>query len=311
MPNQTGATRVGRGVRRTTAHVLPEVRHAPSSRPPPAAPRRSGGDPGPRCGPGRTLTLAVPARRHGAGHRRGQRLRLAAHLPGRPGQANKATVTAALTADRTGITYLIDDVVPVEAGHACGHPVAADHTKVSCTVTVVDSQDPYAALVVDLGDRDDTLAYENATDQIYSYAQVSLGAGDDKATDSGRLDGAYVSGGAGDDTLTVGKEGLAWGGDGNDTINAAGGGNIAQGGKGDDTLRGGAGSQSLSGDDGKDTITGGTGADELYGGKGDDVLYGNSGDDTLYGNSGNDRLYGGPGRDTLSGGPGRNVVHQD
>ncbi|GAA2731157.1 calcium-binding protein [Streptomyces nogalater] len=228
-----------------------------------------------------------------------------------PGQANKATVTAALTADRTGITYLIDDVVPVEAGHACGHPVAADHTKVSCTVTVVDSQDPYAALVVDLGDRDDTLAYENATDQIYSYAQVSLGAGDDKATDSGRLDGAYVSGGAGDDTLTVGKEGLAWGGDGNDTINAAGGGNIAQGGKGDDTLRGGAGSQSLSGDDGKDTITGGTGADELYGGKGDDVLYGNSGDDTLYGNSGNDRLYGGPGRDTLSGGPGRNVVHQD
>ncbi|MEU7048228.1 calcium-binding protein [Streptomyces eurythermus] len=228
-----------------------------------------------------------------------------------PGQANKATVTASLTADRTGITYLVDDVVPVAAGHGCDHPVAADRTKVSCTVTLVDSQDPYAALVMDLGDRGDTVAYKNATDQIYSYAQISLGAGNDKATDSGRLDGAYVSGDAGNDTLTVGKEGLAWGGDGNDTINAAGGGNIAQGGKGDDTLHGGAGSQSLSGDDGKDTITGGTGADELYGGKGDDVLYGNSGDDRLYGNSGNDRLHGGPGRDTLSGGPGRNVVHQD
>ncbi|MEU2435049.1 calcium-binding protein [Streptomyces rubradiris] len=228
-----------------------------------------------------------------------------------PGQSNKVTVTASQTADRTGITYLVDDVVPVGAGHGCGHPVAADRTKVSCTVTLVDSQDPYAALVMDLGDRGDTVAYENATDQIYSYAQISLGAGDDKATDSGRLDGAYVSGDAGNDTLTVGKEGLAWGGDGNDTINAAGGGNIAQGGKGDDTLRGGAGSQSLSGDDGRDTITGGTGADELYGGKGDDVLYGNSGNDKLYGNSGNDRLYGGPGRDTLSGGPGRNMVRQD
>ncbi|MFH9403465.1 calcium-binding protein [Streptomyces sp. NPDC017638] len=227
------------------------------------------------------------------------------------GQTNKATVTATLTADRTGITYLIDDVVPVEAGHGCGHPVAADRTKVSCTVTSVDSQDPYAALVMNLGDRNDTVAYKNGTDQIYSYAQISLGAGNDKATDSGRLDGAYVSGDAGDDTLSVGKEGLAWGGDGDDTINAAGGGNIAQGGKGDDTLHGGSGGQYLSGDDGKDTLTGGAGADSLYGGKGDDALYGNSGNDTLYGNSGNDRLYGGAGRDTLSGGPGRNVVRQD
>ncbi|WP_225808619.1 calcium-binding protein [Streptomyces spinosus] len=228
-----------------------------------------------------------------------------------PGQTNKATVTASLTADRSGITYVIDDTVTIKAGHGCAHPDGADPTKVSCTVTSLDSQDPYAALVVNLGDRDDTLAYKNATDQIYYYAQISLGPGNDKATDSGRLDGAYVSGDAGDDRLTVGKEGLAWGGDGNDTVDASGGDNIVQGGKGDDALHGGSGAQYLAGDDGKDTITGGTGDDTLYGGKGDDVLYGNSGNDKLYGNSGNDRLYGGPGRDTLSGGPGRNVVHQD
>ncbi|MGW3442308.1 calcium-binding protein [Streptomyces sp. NPDC001076] len=227
------------------------------------------------------------------------------------GQANKATVTASLTADRTGIVYVIDDVVPISAGHDCTYPDSADHTKVSCRVTLVDSQDPYAALIVSLGDRDDTLAYRNATDQIYFYAQISLGTGNDKATDSGRLDGAYVSGGTGNDTITVGKEALAWGDDGNDTINASGGDNIVQGGKGDDVLHGGSGAQYLSGDDGKDTITGGSGADTLYGGKGDDVLYGNSGNDRLYGNSGNDRLYGGPGSDRLSGGPGRNVVHQD
>ncbi|MFI1761593.1 calcium-binding protein [Streptomyces sp. NPDC020800] len=228
-----------------------------------------------------------------------------------PGQTNKATATASLTADRTGITYVIDDVVPISAGHDCTHPTASDRTKVSCTVTSVDSQDPYAALVMDLGDRDDTVTYKNTTDQVYSYAQIALGAGNDRATDSGRLDGAYVSGDAGDDTLTVGAEGLAWGGDGNDTINASGGDNIVQGGKGDDTLHGGTGDQYLSGDDGKDTISGGTGADTLNGGKGNDVLYGNAGNDRLYGNSGNDRLYGGAGRDILSGGPGTDVVHQD
>jgi len=228
-----------------------------------------------------------------------------------PGQTNRATVTASLTADRAGITYVIDDIVPISAGHGCAHPDGADHTKVSCTVTGVDSQDPYAALIMGLGDGSDTVAYKNDTDQVYSYAEISLGAGNDRATDSGRLDGAYVSGDAGDDTLTVGALGLAWGGDGNDTINASGGDNIVKGGKGNDVLRGGAGAQDLSGDDGNDSIYGGTGADTLYGGKGDDILYGNSGNDVLYGNSGNDRLYGGPGTDTLSGGPGRNVVHQD
>ncbi|MEU6256627.1 calcium-binding protein [Streptomyces sp. NPDC047043] len=226
------------------------------------------------------------------------------------GQTNKATVTASLTADRTGITYLIDDVVPITAGHDCAHPVGSDHTKVSCTVTFVDSQDPYPGLITDLGDGNDTLTYTNNTDQVYTYAQISLGAGNDRATDSGRLDGAYVSGGAGDDTITVGAEGLAWGEDGNDTITASGGDNIVQGGKGNDTLHGGNGAQYLSGDDGKDTITGGTGNDSLYGGKGDDVLYGNSGNDRLYGNSGNDKLYGGAGSDTLSGGPGTDVVRQ-
>jgi Ca2+-binding RTX toxin-like protein len=227
------------------------------------------------------------------------------------GQTNKATVTAALTADRTGITYVIDDVVQISAGHDCAYPDSADHTKVSCTVTMLDSQDPYAALVMNLGDGNDTVAYKNSTDQIYYYAEISLGAGNDRLTDSGRLDGAYASGDAGDDTITVGAEGLAWGGDGKDTIYASGGDNIVQGGKGDDELHGGAGAQYLSGDDGNDKLYGGTGNDSLYGGKGNDVLYGNSGNDKLYGNSGNDKLYGGPGRDTLSGGPGRNVVHQD
>ncbi|AYN40369.1 calcium-binding protein [Streptomyces dangxiongensis] len=227
-----------------------------------------------------------------------------------PGQTNRAAVTASRTGGGAGITYVIDDVVPIGAGDGCAHPDAADHTKVSCTVTAEESQDPYAALTMDLGDRDDTVAYANHTGQVYCFAEISLGAGDDRLTDSGRLDGNDVSGGAGDDTLTVGEAGLAFGGDGDDTVHANGDLVIARGGRGDDVLRGGAGGQDLSGDDGTDTLYGGTGTDTLYGGRGDDVLYGGAGDDRLYGNSGNDRLYGGTGRDTLSGGPGRDVVHQ-
>ncbi|MFJ4321781.1 calcium-binding protein [Streptomyces tricolor] len=228
-----------------------------------------------------------------------------------PGQTNKVTVTASLTDDRTHLAYVIDDAVAITAGRGCAHPSGADRTKVSCTVTAEESQDPYAALTMDLGDRGDTVSYANRTDQVYYFARIDLGPGNDRLTDTGRLDGSDVSGGAGDDSLTVGKAALAFGDDGDDTINANGDLIIAKGGKGADVLRGGAGGQDLAGDDGDDRLSGGPGADTLYGGKGHDVLYGNSGDDRLWGNSGNDRLYGGPGRDTLSGGPGRNVVHQD
>jgi serralysin len=244
------------------------------------------------------------------------------------GQTNKATITASKNSDLSEITYVIDDVVTIKAGNSCTYPTSSDHTKVSCTVATLDSQDPYSTLTVALGDGNDVLTYKNNTDQAYYFAQIDGGTGKDTLTSTGDVDGSYVSGGPGDDTLTVGAYAVTWGGDGNDTIHAAAG-TIAQGGNGNDTIystgdgsavAGGAGNdvihagadgQSLSGDDGNDTIYGGAGSDVLYGGKGNDVLYGQGGNDKLYGNSGNDKLYGGPGRDTLSGGPGTDIVHQD
>ena len=245
------------------------------------------------------------------------------------GQTNKATVTASKTGGSPDITYVIDDVVRINAGTGCTHPSRTDHTKVSCTVTTVDSQDPYAALEMDLGDGNDAVTYDNTTDQAYYFASVELGTGNDKLTDTGAVDGNFVGGQAGDDTITVGDAATVLSGDGNDTVHASGGGTVVQGGKGNDTvyssgdtsyveggagndvIHGGADTQHLSGDDGDDTISGGSGYDFLYGGKGNDVLRGNSGDDSLYGNSGDDTLYGGPGNDTLSGGPGTDVIHQN
>ncbi|GAA2293311.1 calcium-binding protein [Streptomyces kunmingensis] len=246
-----------------------------------------------------------------------------------PGQVNEVAVVASKAEGSADITYVIDDVVPVDAGDGCTYPDTADRTKVTCTVTTLETQDPYATLKLGLGDGDDVVRYDNATGQTYNFASIDLGDGVDELTDSGDVDGNSVRGGTGDDTISVGAAAVVLGDDGADTVRATGGGAVVQGGIGNDTIdadgdgssvsggpgndviHGGADDQNLSGDDGNDRIHGGTGNDWLYGGKGDDILYGNSGDDTLYGNSGNDALYGGPGRDTLSGGPGTNVVHQD
>ncbi|MEV6022902.1 calcium-binding protein [Streptomyces sp. NPDC052036] len=225
------------------------------------------------------------------------------------GQTNKVTVTESSTRNTAKITYVIDDIVPIKAGTGCTYPVGTDHTKVSCIVATVDSQDPYAALTLNAGDGNDTVTVHNNTGQAYYLNEISLGSGNDRLTDTGTVDGSFVSGDAGNDTITAGVASVVFAGDGNDTVHSTG--DIVDAGKGDDVIHGGAGDQNLSGGDGNDTLYGGTGNDLLYGGKGNDVLYGNSGVDQLYGNSGNDRLYGGTGKDILSGGPGRNVVHQD
>lgn len=244
------------------------------------------------------------------------------------GQTNKVTVTASISEGSEEITYVIDDAVAIKAGEGCSYPDSADRTNVSCTVATLETQDPYATLKLNLGDGDDTFAYDNTTDQTYYFASADLGGGKDTATHTGSVDGNSVIGGAGDDDLTVGEAGVVLGGDGSDTLHAAGG-SIAQGGNhndtiysegdegavdggaGNDVIQGGAERQNLSGGDGNDTIRAGAGDDFVYGGKGNDVLYGDSGNDTMYGNSGDDKLYGGVGQDTLSGGPGTNVVHQD
>ncbi|MEU1934656.1 calcium-binding protein [Streptomyces coeruleorubidus] len=232
-----------------------------------------------------------------------------------PGQANKVTVTQSFTADRSQFTYVIDDVVPIDAGNRCGHPDSSDRTRISCTVEAPESQSPLDSMEMDLADGDDTASFDNATDQIYYFNTIELGDGADRWTGATgrRVDGSSVRGGAGDDVITAGAMGYAGGGDGDDTLHAGAGagGEIVDGGAGDDLLRGGAGDQILRADDGDDTVFGGDGDDELHGGRGNDILHGNGGADRMWGNSGDDELYGGPGTDTLSGGPGRNIVRQD
>jgi hypothetical protein len=78
-----------------------------------------------------------------------------------------------------------------------------------------------------------------------------------------------ISGGDGDDTLTLGKLKLPVvfnGGDGKDTLIAPGKGGILVGGAGNDTLKGGAGKDVIIGGDGADTIDGVGGNDLIVSG---------------------------------------------
>jgi Ca2+-binding RTX toxin-like protein len=127
---------------------------------------------------------------------------------------------------------------------------------------------------MDLADGDDTVSFDNATDQVYYFNTVELGDGDDQWTGATgrRVDGSTVRGGAGDDIIRAGALAFAGGGDGDDTVNAGIDGEIVDGGAGDDVLHGGAGDQILRGDDGTDTLYGGPGADTLSGGPGTDIV---------------------------------------
>ena len=86
-----------------------------------------------------------------------------------------------------------------------------------------------------------------------------------------------VSGGGGNDTLTVAggvTEGVELnGGAGNDTITGGGGPDMLNGGEGMDSLTGGAGNDTLDGGAGMDTLVGGDGTDTFIWGDGDTVTF--------------------------------------
>jgi Ca2+-binding RTX toxin-like protein len=144
--------------------------------------------------------------------------------------------------------------------------------------------------------------------------QVNLKAGTDSLT---------ISGGLGDDTLTLGTSGANMNGDGDvdvitpngveeismygndglDTLSAAGG--LGAGGALEQRvfLIGGDGNDAITGSDGPDYIDGSSDADTLAGGAGNDDMIGGSGVDSLEGGLDQDGLEGNQGNDTLDGGP--------
>jgi Ca2+-binding RTX toxin-like protein len=136
--------------------------------------------------------------------------------------------------------------------------------------------------------------------QFEGYPSSDL-VGDAVTLENGKLFG-------GNDNLTMGFDGMAYGDVGSSTNAHFEGGN--------DTIYGGGGSEEIYGD-ARDIYSGFArgGSDTLYGGLGDDWIYGDwlsdsseaeriGGNDKLYGGNGNDELWGNQGDDLLDGGTG-------
>lgn len=141
-------------------------------------------------------------------------------------------------------------------------------------------------------------------DSIGTDVQAVVGgSAADVITSSAVTGQTYLTGGAGDDTLSGTFD--LFGDSGNDSLvlTSTGSGTLI-GGDGDDTLTGGPVRDDLSGGNGADTLIGGGGDDELFGGPGNDALRGLDGNDDLFGEEGNDSLIGGLGTDSLIGGDG-------
>lgn len=161
----------------------------------------------------------------------------------------------------------------IEAGNGCTYP-EADKTLVTCTVAVVEQEEPGDWAIFKLGDKNDKVAFSNP-DGIEHRTFFRLGDGNDKYTsDVAGVDGSKVYGLNGNDTITTGKQIGTYpdidGGAGNDSIRTWGDGNSVYGGLGNDKIRTGEGKQFIWGGGGDDFIRGGAQADRIVGGPGND-----------------------------------------
>ena len=174
-----------------------------------------------------------------------------------------------------------------------------------------------------------TFTVEGVTYAGVQHLNVIGGDGNDMirvaGTGSGSLS-ASISGGAGNDSISLNFDGGIWGGDGNDNITLydafrgqvlgeAGSDNIMVIGNCiDTTIDGGTGDDGIDashnnygvvadGGPGDDAIIGSEFDDELYGGEGDDSIFGDGGNDAIYvqDSGGTDCVWGGNGYDTMYG----------
>ncbi|NBZ88164.1 calcium-binding protein [Stagnihabitans tardus] len=135
-----------------------------------------------------------------------------------------------------------------------------------------------------------------------------------------------IQGGAGDDTIIVGRaytvntatlvngvlaQNLYRGWDGNDYISGGDGSEQVNGDAGNDTLIGNGGDDYLEAGAGNDSVHGGDGHDVLFGGPGHDLVQGGAGNDSIYGDDGNDTMDGGSGNDNFAGYDGNDVYIVD
>lgn len=182
-----------------------------------------------------------------------------------PCSATRATVTNTTAISVTGFTGHQDVVIQMDVTRA-GTTIVSWGT-INWTIELGPGARDFVAI--------------DGSDLTTDDLDIALGASGIDLNNDGNLDV----------TLAVVEDAYVDGGDGDDTIWAAG-----------STATGDAFTVNLT------ATGGGDGKDILQGGAGNDALRGNAGNDTLKGAGGNDRLNGGPGNDTCRGGLGEDSL---
>jgi Ca2+-binding RTX toxin-like protein len=194
----------------------------------------------------------------------------------------------------------------------------------------ISSDDSGDVIAVSISQGDHTLTLNDTTYSDVAYLCVQGNGGDDQisvlSTDGSGDIAAGISGGDGDDSITLNFDGGVWGGEGNDTIALSDSFyGVAMGEGGDDVMNisGACVSAEVRGGDGNDlidcsasqlglVIRGEAGDDTIYGSAYDDQIYGDDGADVLVGGAGNDTFYvRDGGNDTIDGGDGNDIGRVD
>lgn len=139
----------------------------------------------------------------------------------------------------------------------------------------------------------DTVLISQGSIPVDAYLTVFGDDGND-FIDCGTAGGAYVSGGAGEDTVFgTNQADSLFGNDGLDQLYGDGGNDGLNGGNGNDYLSAGDGNDTLIGGPGNDTLRGGNGADYLSGDAGNDALRPGGGENetAVFGGQGTDHFY--------------------
>jgi Ca2+-binding RTX toxin-like protein len=182
------------------------------------------------------------------------------------------------------------------------------------------------AIDISVSQNNDTFTLDGETFYDVSYISIDGGGGDDHisvlSSDGEGSIGAGITGGDGNDDITLNFDGGVWAGSGNDVLHLTDSfRGEAYGEDGDDTMvisgacvdaeiQGGAGDDLIdcSNNSYSVVVHGGVGNDTIFGSAYNDQIYGDQGSDALYGNGGNDNFFV-CGNDSVDGGDGRDAVY--
>lgn len=172
----------------------------------------------------------------------------------------------------------------------------------------VDSDAESDNIQISVNQHDHTFTLDGNTYTDVGYIQVFGNEGDDTisvtSVDGSGDIGAVISGGDGNDNLTLNFDGGLWAGEGDDVLNLSGSFyGVAHGEGGNDKINvsGVCVGADIQGGDGNDLIdcSGSVVGVTVHGGAGNDSILGSMFDDTLYGDGGTDYLNSGGGNDII------------